>query len=204
MRVAWNRRSLFSFPPTSNIEYASYACVGVGGLSTFFLKIRSSSRALKRLKKSGTSDGNDSDNGGRDTDRSNTNSERNRREHEEEVGSNRSSSTRRSGEVGYTNAEHGGANNNQGSSGSSRRRDWDSKRSLSRSRSSSPSTLFDRLKVNWGREGWQDFELLRNNVPGPGTKGYAGPGASQGKSECPSVVGLIVLLFLTSHRMYIW
>lgn len=152
-----------------------------------FLKIRSSSRALKRLKKSGTSDGNDSDNGGRDTDRSNTNSERNRREHEEEVGSNRSSSTRRSGEVGYTNAEHGGANNNQSSSGSNRRRDWDSKRSLSRSRSSSPSTLFDRLKVNWGREGWQDFELLRNNVPGPGTKGYAGPGASQGKSECPSV-----------------
>eukprot|EP00752_Nemacystus_decipiens_P004070 g3725.t1 len=154
-----------------------------------------SSRALKRLKKSGTSDGNDSDNGGRDTDRSNTNSERSRREHEEEVGSSRSSSGRRSGEVGYANAEHGAhsksgsrhgtsANYNSkgNSSSSSRRREWDSKGSSSRSRSSSPVTLFDRLKANWGRESWQDFELLRNNVPGPGIKGYAGPGASQGAS----------------------
>eukprot|EP00903_Cladosiphon_okamuranus_P016857 g15545.t1 len=165
-----------------------------------------STRALKRLKKSGTSDDNHSENGGRDTDRSNANSERSRTEHEEEVGSSRSSSGRRSGEVGHKNAEYGGANTHSGSrrhgraaspsygtagnystkssnSSSGRRRDWDSKDSKgssSRSQSPSQSTLFDRLKANWGRESWQDFELLQNNVPGPGTKGYAGPGASQG------------------------
>lgn len=194
---------------------------------SLFLKTKSSSRALKRLKKSGTSDDNDSDNGGRDTDRSNANSERSRREHEEEVGSSRSSSGRRSGEVGHKNAEHGGVNTNSSSrrrghaaspsygtsgnynstkssnSSSDRRRDWDSKGSSSRSRSPSQSTLFDRLKANWGRESWQDFELLQNNVPGPGTKGYAGPGAWQGafgKGVCPSLVHVELTLLSFSCR----
>lgn len=90
---------------------------------------------------------------------------------------------------------------------SSRRKDRDSRvssspgsrspspsNSRSERRSSPPSspTLFDILKVDWGKESWQDFELLQNNVAGPGTKGYGGPGASQGisggKSECPRVL----------------
>lgn len=214
-----------SFYPTSKIENASLSSVGrvrVGcwiSLSPrFFLKtLKSSNRALKRLKKSTTSDGNDSDNGGLDTDRSNANSERSRKEHEEEVG-NRSSAGRRSGEVGYKNADYVTSSTNDGSrrhaaspssgasgnyhnsksngSSSSRRKDWESKGSSSRSPSPSPSSLFDRLKSNWGRESWQDFELLQNNVPGPGTKGYGGPGASHGtlgKSECPTIVGLAFL-----------
>ncbi|CAM9318137.1 unnamed protein product, partial [Ectocarpus sp. 12 AP-2014] len=47
----------------------------------------------------------------------------------------------------------------------------------------SSSSLFDRLKADWGGESWQDFELLQNNVPGPGTKGHGGPGAVGGKSD---------------------
>lgn len=180
---------------------------------------------MKRLKKSTNSVGDDFDNG--DTNNrgeGDISSDRREQEQEEDLGSSRSSSARRSGEVGHKNADHGTNNSNSGSrryaaspsSGTSashshrhnnsgdRRRDRDSRgsssssRSRSRSRSKSPSerestpssaTLFDRLKADWGRESWQDFELLQSNVPGPGTKGYNGPGGSQGtlggKSEYP-------------------
>lgn len=185
----------------------------------------SSSRALKRLRKSANTVGDDSDSDNVDKNVPGKGEiSSSRREQEEDLGSSRSSSGRRSGEVGYKNAGYGPANSKSGSrrhaaspssgapgkhshrhNNGGRRRDRDSGGSSSSSRSRSPSrsksrsrserqstpvsaTLFDRLKADWGKESWQDFELLQSNMPGPGTKGYNGPGASQGalggKSEC--------------------
>ncbi|CAM9641707.1 unnamed protein product, partial [Ectocarpus fasciculatus] len=97
------------------------------------------------------------------------------------------------------NYSNNGRRKERGSRGSSSSRSRSPSRSRSRSnsRSDSPppppprppplppssSSLFDRLKADWGREGWQDFELLQDNVPGPGTKGHGGPGAVGGKSD---------------------
>lgn len=99
------------------------------------------------------------------------------------------------------NYNNNGRRKGKESRGSSSSRSRSPSRSRSRSNSNSPSdrpppppprppppppsssSLFDRLKADWGRESWQDFELLQNNVPGPGTKGHGGPGAVGGKCE---------------------
>lgn len=190
---------------------------------------------MKRLKKSATTAAvgdKPDDNSGDDNDRSNTNNDNSKEEQGEDLGSNRSTAGRRSGEAGLEHTDLGdttdansgsrrhGTSLSLGTSGnyknsSGRKKDRDSRvPSSSASRSPSPSnsrserrspppsspTLFDILKADWGKEGWQDFELLQNNVPGPGTKGYGGPGASQGivggKSECPGACKGLILLFL--------
>lgn len=64
--------------------------------------------------------------------------------------------------------------------------------SRSKSRSNSPErashsrAMFERLKADWGKEDWQDFELLQSNVPGPGMKGYSGTSGSQGTGATKS------------------
>lgn len=78
-----------------------------------------------------------------------------------------------------------GARASANSSSSRGRRDDSRSPSRSRSRSRSDSrshsgrpprspTLYERLKADWGRERWQDFELLQANVLGPGMKGFGG------------------------------
>lgn len=61
--------------------------------------------------------------------------------------------------------------------------------SRSRSERAPPSpTLYERLKADWGREPWQDFELLQSNVPGPGCKGFAG-GSEKGGAAAKASTG---------------
>lgn len=60
----------------------------------------------------------------------------------------------------------------------------DSRSGNERPRPPSPS-LYERLKTdpNWGKEDWQDFELLQSNVPGPGHKDSGGGGPSRQGGE---------------------